>query len=142
VFAVDAAKGALATAVGFAVGGRPLGIAAGMAAVVGHIFPVTRRFRGGRGVATAGGLVLVAYPVVGATAVVGWLAIAKLTRTASLASLAVMAGVPIGVAVSGRPGWEVAATVALSALVAARHADNVGRLIRGEERDLPVGGDH
>jgi glycerol-3-phosphate acyltransferase PlsY len=138
VFLVDAAKGALATGVGLAAGGRPLGIAAGMAAVVGHVFPVTRRFRGGRGGATAGGFVLTAFPVVGAAAVAGWLAVARLTRTASLASLTVMVGVPIGVAIAGRPGWEVVATVGLSALIGARHAGNVGRLLRGEERELPA----
>ena len=139
VFLVDAAKGAVATAAGLAIGGRPLGIACGMAAVAGHVFPASRRFRGGRGVATSGGFVLVVFPVVGAACVVGWVAVARATRRASLASLALVVGAPIGVALSGRPGWETAAAAAVAALVGARHAGNVRRLLHGEERALPVG---
>jgi glycerol-3-phosphate acyltransferase PlsY len=142
VFVIDAAKGAVATAAGLAVGGRPVGVAAGIASVMGHVFPVTRRFRGGRGVATALGFVAVAYPVVGVCAGAGWAAVARLTRTASMASLAVAAGVPIAVALSGRPLWEVAGVTAVSAVVILRHADNVARLLRGEEQALPVGGPH
>lgn len=139
VFVLDAAKGAVATGAGLAAGGRPLGIAAGVAAVLGHVFPMPRRFRGGRGVATAGGFMVVAFPAVGAVSAVAWVAVARLTRKASVASLVLVAGAPVGVALSGRPAWEVGAATGVAAVVAARHAGNVGRLLRGQERELAVG---
>ena len=136
VFLGDLVKGAVATAAGYAAGGRGLAVACGLAAVLGHMFPVTRRFRGGRGVATAGGMVLVLWPALLAACVALWAVVAKVTGKASLASLLLVALVPVGVALTGRPGWEIAAVVALAVLVAARHAANVGRLLRGEEARL------
>ena len=64
VLAGDFAKGAIASGVGLAVAGRGGGFALGIAAVIGHMFPVTRRFKGGKGVATAGGMLVVLYPVI------------------------------------------------------------------------------
>jgi glycerol-3-phosphate acyltransferase PlsY len=53
---------------------------------------------------------------------------------ASVGSLAVAAGLPLLAAAAGRPGWEVAAAAGVCALVVLRHAGNVRRLVRGEER--------
>ena len=136
VFAGDLLKGVVATALGLAVGGRALGLACGAAAVVGHIAPITRRFRGGKGVATACGLGVVLYPVLTLVAAVVWGLTVKLTKKASLASLAVVVLVPVGVAVTGRPAVEIVGVVAVAALVVARHAGNIRRLARGEERSL------
>ena len=55
VFALDVAKGALAAGLGLAVDGHRGAYILGVAAILGHVFPVTRRFKGGRGVATGGG---------------------------------------------------------------------------------------
>ena len=136
VFAGDFAKGAVATAVGLRLGGRDLATVTGAAAVLGHVFPVTRGFRGGKGVATAAGLTTVLHPVASAGLGAVWLAVAKGAGTASLASLAAAAGLPVWVGLSGRPWWEVASAAALAAVVALRHRGNIGRLIRREERSL------
>jgi glycerol-3-phosphate acyltransferase PlsY len=136
VFAGDAAKGAIATAAGRAAGGPELALACGLAAVVGHCFPVFRRFRGGRGVATAAGTIAMLEPLVALPFVALWIAIARLTGKASLASLAVMSGVPVAVFVLDRPRWEQVGVGALAAVVVARHAGNLVRLARGEEPEL------
>ena len=136
VFAGDFAKGAVATAVGLRVGGRELAMATGAAAVLGHIFPVTRGFRGGKGVATAAGLAVVLHPVVSGALAGLWLVVAKGAGKASLASLAAAGGLPLGVAVAGRPRWEVLTAAALSGVVVVRHRANIGRLLRNQERSL------
>src|SRR5688572_29237694 len=89
VFALDAAKGALAAGGGLLVGGRPAGYALGAAAVLGHVFPVWERFRGGKGVATGGGIALVMAPLAFVLLVPVWFVISRVTRTASLASIVV-----------------------------------------------------
>ena len=136
VLAGDVAKGVAAAAIGSAVAGRAGMFACGAAAVVGHCFPAGRVTRGGKGVATAAGLTAVAFPVVAATAAVVWAVVVLATRKASLASLITIAYVPIGAAIMGRPGADVAASAGIAVLVVARHAGNVGRLLRGEERSL------
>jgi glycerol-3-phosphate acyltransferase PlsY len=144
VFALDAAKGAIATLVGLWAGGwdggpadpRVAGYALGAAAIVGHVFPVTRRFRGGKGVATGGGVMAVLHPAVVAALAVVWLLLSRLTGRASVASIACVALFPLGLAVIGAPAWEFGATVALAALVLVRHAGNVARLLRGGEPSL------
>ncbi len=144
VFMLDAAKGAIATLVGLWAGGwdggpadpRVAGYVLGAAAIVGHVFPVTRRFRGGKGVATGSGVMAVLHPAVVAALAVVWLVMSRLTGRASVASIACVALFPIGLAVTGAPAWEFGATVALAALVLARHAGNVARLLRGGEPSL------
>ena len=136
VFVVDLLKGAIAAGGGYLADGRELALACGAAAVVGHMFPAWRRFHGGRGVATAGGLVLVVWPLLLLAGVPVWAVVAKVTGKASLASLVLVALIPLGVLVTRRPGWEVAGAVGVAGLVAVRHAANVRRLVRGEEATL------
>jgi glycerol-3-phosphate acyltransferase PlsY len=132
----DVLKGVLATGLGLLVGGRALALGAGLAAVVGHVAPVTRRFRGGKGVATAAGVVLVLYPVVLLGMAVVWGVVVKLTGKASLASLLVIVGMVPAVALLGRPAWEVAMVAVLAAVVVARHWTNLVRLVQGTERPI------
>jgi acyl phosphate:glycerol-3-phosphate acyltransferase len=129
----DLAKGALAAGLGWAVGGRGLGVACGVAAVVGHVLPATRRFRGGKGVATAAGMALVLFPAALAVAALGFALAAGLSRTASLGSLVGTVLVPVVAAALGAPGWEVAALAVCAAVVVGRHRANIARLVRGEE---------
>lgn len=134
----DLGKGALAAGAGLLVD-RGTGVACGLAAVLGHVAPATRRFRGGKGVATAAGMAAVLVPPVAAVLAVVWAATAKVTGTASMASITIAAGLPLGAALVGRPAAEVAAFGACGALVVARHRDNLRRLRRGEEPTLPGG---
>ena len=130
----DALKGFTPAAIGTGVDGRPLGVACGVAAMVGHILPATRGFRsGGKGVATLGGACWFLYPLVALTAIAVWAIALRVFRIASVGSLLMAAILPIGVAVRGRPGWEIAVACAASAVIVLRHRANIARILHGEE---------
>lgn len=133
VMAGDLAKGAIAAGVGLAVAGRGAGYILGIVAVIGHTYPVTRHFKGGKGVATAGGMLAVLQPLIVLALAVVWFLTARVLKLASVGSIIVAILFPIAVALSGRAGWEVALTSALAALVVVRHLPNLRRLVRGEE---------
>lgn len=135
----DAGKGVLAAGGGWALGGRGIGVACGLAAVVGHVAPVTRGFRGGKGVATGAGIALVLLPMQAGILGAVFAIVARLTRAASAGSIAVATGLPIGAALAGRPSTEVAAFAACAALVLARHRGNIERLRRGAEATIDAG---
>ena len=132
----DVLKGAVPAAVGWAVGGHALGVACGVAAVVGHVLPVTRRFRGGKGVATAAGMAVVLFPAAAAVAIAGFAVAVALSRTASLGSVVAAVVLPVAAAAFGAPGGEVAALAGCAALIVVRHRENIDRLLRGTERRL------
>ncbi len=130
----DIGKGAAAVAVGKAAGAAP-GVLAlvGLTAVLGHVFPVTLRFRGGKGVATTLGVVLVAMPVVGALLLLIWLAVAGLTRYSSLSALVAALALPIFAwLLDGRPAM-ILLGIALLLLILLRHRENIRRLWQGTE---------
>ncbi|MEZ5171794.1 MAG: glycerol-3-phosphate 1-O-acyltransferase PlsY [Acidimicrobiia bacterium] len=136
VFALDLGKGLLPALAGLLLDGRGGAFALGIAAVVGHVFPATRRFKGGRGVATAAGVMLVVYPLIALCLAAVWLIVAYGFRKASVASLLITVAFPVLVALRGY-GWaEVAVTGVLAVLIVVRHASNLRRLARGEEGDL------
>lgn len=132
----DVAKGALAAGGGWLVGGHGLGVACGVGAVVGHVLPVTRGLRGGKGVATAAGMAVVLYPVAMTVATVGFGLVLASARMVSLGSIVAVVLLPPVAAALGAPGWEVAALALCAVLIVARHRDNIGRIRRGEERRL------
>lgn len=130
----DVGKGAGAAGAGWLVGGHGVGVACGLAAVLGHVAPVTRRFQGGKGVATGAGMALVLFPLAAVAGVAAFVVAFALTRIASVASLAAVVVLPLVTALIGAPGWEVAALVAGGGLIVMRHVDNIRRLLRGEEK--------
>lgn len=133
----DIAKGAVPSAVGLMADGRALGLACGIAAMAGHVFPVTRGLRGGKGVATAGGMSIVIYPLVSLALLGVWLVAIAISRRASIASLVLCVALPVGVALGGRPWAEVATTACVGIVVVVRHRDNIRRLLRRQEDSLP-----
>lgn len=109
-----------------------LGHLAGLAVLLGHIFPVWLGFKGGKGVATAFGVALaVAWPVaLGGLGV--WLAVVVLSRLSSLAALSALASAPFLALAVGRPG-TMPLLLTMVAIVMARHHANIRRLIAGTE---------
>lgn len=132
----DLAKGAGAAALGSWAGGPVIGFAAGLAAVIGHCFPLWHRFKGGKGVAAAGGMVAWLEPwalliLLGIFAVV-----VALTRKASLGSLLAALGLVPALAAFGHRGWSLGLAGATAALIVARHLPNIRRLVRGSEHAI------
>ena len=136
----DVGKGAVAAGGGLVAGPRALGVACGLAAVLGHVAPATRRFRGGKGVATGAGMAAVLLPAVALVLAVVWAVTVRVAGAASAGSVAVAVGLPVGAALSGRPAGEVLAFAACGVLVVARHRGNLERLRQGEERSFSPGG--
>lgn len=140
VFVLDGLKGFIPAGTVLLIAGRlfnghptPASYGMAVAAVLGHMFPITRRFKGGKGVATMGGACIVLQPVIFVVLTAVWFAVRKLSGKASLASLMLTFGFPLGVWMLGGPGWEIATAGALGALVLVRHVDNIKRLVRGRE---------
>ena len=130
----DAAKGAIAAAVGVALVDPAFGYVALFAAVVGHAFPIFHGFRGGRSVATAlGGFIYLA-PAVGIALSVIWAVVLVIWKTASIGSLVVMVLVVPLLALAGRTGTELMWASVTVVFVLVRHAANVRRLVEGSER--------
>jgi glycerol-3-phosphate acyltransferase PlsY len=134
VLLADFCKGAIAAGVGLWVGGRPGAFVLGLAAVLGHTFPIYRK--GGRGVATAGGALTVLYPWIALALAVVWVVVARVLHKASLASLLVTIAFPVAVIATGHDVWEDVVVGALALLIISRHAANIRRLLRREEPNL------
>lgn len=110
-----------------------LGLVAGFAAFIGHCYPVWLQFKGGKGVATYFGLLLVGMPPLGVVIGITWLAVAMMFRISSLAALAAVTLAPILAFVGGYSTAEIACLVALAALIFWRHSANIARLRAGTE---------
>lgn len=138
----DLMKGLIAAAIAMSFQPTPVdgilsgfGLAglAGLAAVVGHCFPILHRFKGGKGVATAFGALLFLDPLVGLGLGVAWGVLVALTRTASIASLVVLVAVVPAYWYFGNAPGAMPWIVAMVVLVVIRHAPNIRRLLtRGE----------
>ena len=116
----------------------------GLAAFVGHLWPVFFRFQGGKGVATAFGVLLGFSGWMGLATAATWLIIAFFFRYSSLASLVAAVFAPMFYLLGGGVVWYaersiLAAMVAMSALLMWRHKDNITRLIKGTESRLGKG---
>lgn len=110
-------------------------LAYGAAAIIGHVFPVYMRFRGGKGVATSAGVFLALAPEAVGLGLLTWLIVLKLTRMVSAGSI--VAGVVVGVLLGLNVPAERLEVRILGGLIVAfiifSHRANVGRIMRGEE---------
>lgn len=117
---------------GYGLGKDAIALAA-IAVFLGHLFPVFFRFKGGKGVATAAGVLLAIHPVLGLATLLTWLIVAFFTRYSSLAALAAALFAPLFDAFLFGPSVITLAILAMTALLFWRHRSNISKLIAGTE---------
>ena len=133
----DILKGTAAVALGGAMGASAeLQGVLGALAVLGHDFPAALGFRGGKGVATSLGVILIYLPRAGILTIVIWLIVAYASRYSSLGALLSFAALPLVAWGFGYGGFKVAVACFLTALLVARHHENIRRLLAGTERKI------
>ena len=136
---LDIAKGAAAALLGLWFGGDLVGVLAGVAAMIGHWRPLFLGFaRGGKMVATTGGVALAVAPLPALGAAVVWLVVFFLTRYASVASILAAISLPLWALLFGA-SWPVVAFTAGAALaIIVLHRTNIRRLLAGEENRIEL----
>ena len=137
----DLLKGLAPTLVALLLAGRPVAMGCAVAAVIGHIAPLTRRLRGGKGVATYGGVSLAMWSFAALGAVVMFLIVTKWSGRPSVGSLVAVPLLPVGVGIQVAFGsirwWEPVLLAAVALVIVALHWRNIMRLAKGEEARLP-----
>lgn len=129
---LDALKGAAAVLIAAQVADRHVALLAGLAAVIGHLFPVWLNFRGGKGVATGLGVLLAAAWPACLAACAAWLLGMAVSRISSVGALAAFAAAPVAALVMGDTDLvKLSFTIAL--LIYIRHHANIRRLLAGTE---------
>ncbi|WP_411882404.1 glycerol-3-phosphate 1-O-acyltransferase PlsY [Polaromonas sp. YR568] len=118
--------------------------AVGFAAFLGHLYPVFFQFKGGKGVATAAGVLLGVSWILGLATLATWVIIAFFSRYSSLASLVAAVFAPLYYLFGDREAWYVDKAIlvvmfAISALLVYRHRENISKLIKGTESKLGGG---
>ena len=132
----DMGKGALAVLIArhlLGAAGSDWELAAGGTAILGHMFPVFLRFKGGKGVATALGVLLAVDWTVGGSLVIVWLMSVAIWRISSLAALLAFGSLPLWVWLFHPNAPMAMFTIGTTVLIAYRHRDNVARLVSGTE---------
>jgi glycerol-3-phosphate acyltransferase PlsY len=130
---LDALKGVFAVLIGADVAGTLGVLACGLAAVIGHLFPVWLGFRGGKGVATGLGVLLAASPLAAVGCGAIWLAVAYLTKISSASSLSATLAAPVLVWLVGGDTNLIILAVVVAVLLWAKHHANIRRLLAGTE---------
>lgn len=117
-----------------------LQIGLGLAAVIGHIFPIWAEFRGGKGVATVFGMVLGIQPLVAICCVGVFLLVLYLTRFVSLSSILASIAFPVFILVIFNEPEDLyrVFAIAVALLVLITHQKNIGRILQGEESKVPI----
>ena len=136
----DAGKGWAAVLIARALGASEDILAlVGLAAFVGHVFPAWLRFNGGKGVATAAGVLIAIDWRVGLAVIAVWLTLAVATRYSSLAAIVAALVAPAAVWYLRGAGSMLFAVIAMSAILIWRHQANILKLARGEESRISLG---
>ncbi|MBZ4666599.1 glycerol-3-phosphate 1-O-acyltransferase PlsY [Mahella sp.] len=132
----DLLKGVIAVLIGRWLGGQWGAVLAGMAAIIGHNWPVYFQFRGGKGVATTLGAALVISPLIGLLILLIAGVIILVTRYVSLGSIIAAIAYPILVLIISPDPWLILFSIFTCVMIIARHNSNIKRLLAGSESKL------
>lgn len=139
VAVLDAAKGAASVALAMRMSSAPIApAAAGFAAIIGHVYPVWLKFRGGKGVATACGVFSVLTPLAVPPSLLVFLVAVWASKYISLGSILASVALPSIAYATGASAATLAAAIAAAVLIIFRHRGNLTRLIGGTERRFGV----
>jgi glycerol-3-phosphate acyltransferase PlsY len=139
VAVLDIGKGAVAAVLGRWLGDDLIGVLAGCAAMAGHWRPLFMGFqRGGKIVATTGGVGLAVAPLATLSAGGVWIAVFLVTRYASVASIAAAASLPLFVLLFGASWPVIAFTVGAAVAIIVLHRTNIARLLHGQEHKMQL----
>lgn len=138
VFLCDFAKGMLAVSAGN-VGGVSATLLCALFVIVGNDWSVFLHFKSGRGVACGVGAFAALWPMAALGAFIVWLAVFMASKIVSLASICAAPAVPIVIWLTGGPDEFVVFGAAAAAVIIFKHKDNIGRLMRGEEKKITRG---
>ncbi len=139
VAALDIAKGAAAAILGLWLADDLVAVLAGCAAMAGHWRPLFVRFaRGGKIVATTGGVALAVAPLAALSAAGLWIAVFLVTRYASVASMAAAAALPLFALLFGASWPVIAFTAGAAVAIVVLHRGNIARLVRGQENKMQL----
>ena len=134
VWLLDMAKVIAAVFIGKYIAGDVFGAWCGVAAIVGHCYPIWLKFKGGKGISSLFGVLLAVSPMSFAVCGIEWLLVALSSGISSLGAVVVFCLIPVlGFAISFQMGW---AFLAIGLLCMWRHRANIGRLIRGNESKI------
>jgi glycerol-3-phosphate acyltransferase PlsY len=124
---LDGGKGAVAVLLATHFAGVGAGMLAGVAAFIGHCYPVWLKFRGGKGVATLLGVALAAVPIAGVVALLTWAAAATVTRYSSVGGMTAAVAAPVAAFALGQPHAAIS-MAAMAVILIWKHRENIGRL--------------
>ena len=143
VFIGDTLKGTVAAAMGMVASGvvNPMvhwAFAAGLAAVIGHCYPIFHRFKGGKGVATGGGVLLFTVPIAALIEIATWAVVVRLTKTASIGSMVIVVITIPMLMWQGVAGLSLLWAGLMIVVVVWRHRGNIQRMVSGSEEKVPT----
>jgi glycerol-3-phosphate acyltransferase PlsY len=143
VFVGDTLKGTIGAAMGMVAAGVSdpavhWAFLAGLAAVVGHCYPVFHRFKGGKGVATGGGVLLFTVPLAAVIEIALWGLVVWATKTASIGSMVIVVITIPMLLWQGVSGLSLVWAALMIALVVWRHRGNIRRMVSGSEEKVPT----
>ncbi len=133
-FLGDALKGSLAVYIGLKIGGRDIALISAVFVVLGHDWPVVLKFRGGKGVATTIGAIMVINPLQAIISLLLGIIIIYTTRYVSLGSMLGVCTLPLLTFFVGKNEFIV--SIILTILILFTHRENIKRLIKGKERKI------